>query len=374
MTLHLFRYPITFHYSWFILFGLLTWGLSAEFIAQPTQDLPIAAHWVMVTYATVLILASVLLHELGHAVVAEHVGLRVTGISLHLLGGWTTFHKECPTPRLTAIVALAGPACSLLLAGLAWPFQSDAICRTLYKVNLVLGMYNLFIPCLPLDGGRILHAWFWHQSGSFATAWEEAAQTSKHVSVGMMIIAIIGLALNYQTLWIFCIAIVLRLLADQAYKPVAYSQQFPTHLTHLMVARPDMITISSEETLSHLKTLFLRHGFNAYPVTNQQGKIVGVIRYRDAQQSPGWIADSPTPLAPYVIPIQPGNTVPTHAPLIVALEKMILEKVEQLLVIEGEAVVGWMTRSMISRVQDTIRNPGPDGKTPTSVTQPIWQD
>ena len=50
MTIRLFRYPITLHYSWFILFGLLTWGLSTEFIAQPTQDLSLAAHWALAAY------------------------------------------------------------------------------------------------------------------------------------------------------------------------------------------------------------------------------------------------------------------------------------------------------------------------------------
>lgn len=374
MTIPLFRYRLTLHYSWFILFGLLTWGLSAEFIAEPKENLPMTAHWVLAIYATTLILASVLLHELGHAMVAEHFGLRVTGISLHLLGGWTTFEKECPSPRISAIVALAGPACSLLIAGLAWPFQADLICRNLYKVNLVLGMYNLFIPCLPLDGGRILHAWLWHRSGSFAKAWEQAAQASKHISVGMMSLAIIGLALHYQTLWIFFIAIVLRLLADQAYKPVAYSQQFHTSLLHLMVPRAGLVCINTTATLADLKTLFLRHGYAAYPVVDEAQRIQGFIRYRDAQQSPHWMSDTQTILDEYITPMTRTNTIAAHMTLVDALDTMILEKTDQLLVSEKGECIGWITRSMITRVQDALRHPGPDGTTPTTVTQPIWNN
>jgi len=373
MTIRLFRYPITLHYSWFILFGLLTWGLSTEFIAQPTQDLSLAAHWALAAYATFLILTSVLLHELAHAFVAEHYQLRVTGISLHLLGGWTTFQKECHSPRLAATVALAGPACSLLLAAFAWPFQADVICRTLYKVNLVLGMYNLFIPCLPLDGGRILHAWLWHRSGSFSTAWEQTAKLSKHISVGMMTLAIIGLALHYDTIWIFFIAIVLRLLADQAHKPVAYSQQFPSHLRDLMVARSRMVSIGENQTLQELKTLFLRHGYGAYPVTNEAGAIMGLVRYRDAQHSPQWMTNAHTPLSSFITPLHPNIFVSPQVPLIQALDQMILEKVDQLLVMEDGVCVGWITRSMITRVQHALRNPRPDGKASTDVTQPIWQ-
>lgn len=374
MTIRLFRYRLTFHYSWFILFGLLTWGLSTEFIAQPASGLPITAHWALAIYATTLILASVLLHELGHAFIAEYYGLRVTGISLHLLGGWTTFEKECPSPRISAIVALAGPACSLLLAALAWPFQDDVVCRNLYKVNLVLGMYNLFIPCLPLDGGRILHAWLWHRSGSFAKAWEQAAQASKHISVGMMSLAIIGLALHYQTLWIFFIAIVLRLLADQAYKPVAYSQQFQTSLIHLMVPRAGLVCINTHATLADLKILFLRHGYAAYPVVDDSAKILGFVRYRDAQQSPQWMTDEHTVLDAYITPMTHANSIPAQMPLVDALDTMILEKIDQLLVMEEGECVGWITRSMITRVQDALRHPGPERQTPTAVTQPIWQD
>jgi hypothetical protein len=53
---------------------------------------------------------------------------------------------------------------------------------------------------------------------------------------------------------------------------------------------------------------------------------------------------------------------------------MILEKVEQLLVFEQNECVGWIARSMITRVQEALRHPGPDGKAPTAITQPIWQD
>jgi hypothetical protein len=166
------------------------------------------------------------------------------------------------------------------------------ICRTLYKVNLVLGTYNLFIPCLALDGGPILHAWLWQRSGSFATAWEQAAQVSKHIGLGMMLIAIIGLALHYQTLWIFFIAIVLGLLADQAHKPVAYSQQFRSHIRTLRVPRSGLITIHGKDTLADLKALFLRHGYAGYPITDDGGRITGLVRYRDAQQSPYWLTEA----------------------------------------------------------------------------------
>lgn len=374
MTIKVFRYSLTLHYSWFILFGLLTWGLSTEFLKQATEQLPLARHWVVATLATSLILGSVLLHELAHAFVAEHYGLKVTGISLNILGGWTTFVRESQSPKLTALIVLAGPACSLLLAALAWPFRADLIGDTLYKVNLVIGTYNLFIPCLPLDGGRLLHTWLWQRSGSFSKAWEQTAQISKQLSLGMMFVAILGFVLQYQTLWIFFIAIVLRLLADQAYKPVAYSQQLSNSIRHLMVPRPGIVSITAQDTLAELKTLFLRHGYAAYPVTNPEGLITGLVRYRDAQQSPDWMTDQRTPLAAYITPIHDTVSISADAPLVDALDKMIMGKLEQLLVLEGSSCVGWITRSMITRVQDALRHPGDDSKPSADLTQPIWHN
>ncbi|MDP3597992.1 MAG: hypothetical protein Q8S75_13440, partial [Nitrospirota bacterium] len=81
-------------------------------------------------------------------------------------------------------------------------------------------------------------------------------------------------------------------------------------------------------------------------------------------------------LAPYITPLTASNSLSAQLPLIEALDKMILGKVDQLLVLEeGEGeCVGWITRSMITRVQDALRHPGPDGKAPAAVTQPIWQN
>jgi Zn-dependent protease len=116
----------------------------------------------------VCLLASVLLHELGHALTARHYGIGVRGITLELLGGWTEMDRDAPNPRVDGLISLAGPAVSLLLGGLgtlaalALPDRTviDQIAFQLAASNIIVAIFNV-LPGLPLDGGRALRALVW---------------------------------------------------------------------------------------------------------------------------------------------------------------------------------------------------------------------
>ena len=116
----------------------------------------------------ICLLGSVLLHELGHALTARHYGIQVRGITLELLGGWTEMDRDAPSPRVDALVSLAGPAVSLVLGGLATaatialPDRTAAgqITFQLAASNVIVAVFNV-LPGLPLDGGRALRAGVW---------------------------------------------------------------------------------------------------------------------------------------------------------------------------------------------------------------------
>lgn len=116
----------------------------------------------------VCLLGSVLLHELGHALTARRFGIGVRGITLELLGGWTEMDRDAPSPRVDALVSLAGPAVSLVLGGLATgaalllPDRTIAgeIAFQLAASNVIVAVFNV-LPGLPLDGGRALRALLW---------------------------------------------------------------------------------------------------------------------------------------------------------------------------------------------------------------------
>ncbi|MGX6603768.1 site-2 protease family protein [Micromonosporaceae bacterium Da 78-11] len=116
----------------------------------------------------VCLLGSVLLHELGHALTARRHGIGVRGITLELLGGWTEMDRDAPSPRVDALVSLAGPAVSLVLGGLGaaatlvLPDRTVAgqIAFQLAASNILVAVFNV-LPGLPLDGGRALRAGLW---------------------------------------------------------------------------------------------------------------------------------------------------------------------------------------------------------------------
>jgi Zn-dependent protease len=111
-------------------------------------------------FAVLLTFGSVVLHELGHALVARHVGVRIAAIDLHFLGGAAHMIDQPRTPRDEIAIAIAGPLVSLALAGLGLGLGAVTnvpVFAWLGWVNLVLGVFNL-IPALPMDGGRVLRA------------------------------------------------------------------------------------------------------------------------------------------------------------------------------------------------------------------------
>ncbi len=116
----------------------------------------------------VCLLGSVLLHELGHAVIARRNGIGVRRITLELLSGWTEMERDAPNPRVDAAVSLAGPLVSLLLGGvatgaalvLAEDTVPGQIAFQLAVSNVLVAVFNV-LPGLPLDGGRALRAALW---------------------------------------------------------------------------------------------------------------------------------------------------------------------------------------------------------------------
>jgi Zn-dependent protease len=107
-----------------------------------------------------LTFASVLLHELGHALVAQRLDVRIAGIDLHFLGGAAMMADPPRSARDEAVIAAAGPIVSLALAGIGFGLgQATGVgaLMALGWVNLVIGLFNL-TPALPMDGGRLLRA------------------------------------------------------------------------------------------------------------------------------------------------------------------------------------------------------------------------
>ena len=178
--------PVGVNWTVLLIAWLIAFSLAAQLLPAQVPGLADAAYWVAGAAAAALFFGSLLAHELSHAVVARREGLKVSGITLWLLGGVATMKGEAQTPGAEARIAGVGPLTSFLLAlafgaaaiGLSLAPASDAVALALAAsgwlslVNLVLAVFNL-LPGAPLDGGRIARAvlWRWRGDKMQATRW-----------------------------------------------------------------------------------------------------------------------------------------------------------------------------------------------------------
>lgn len=163
------------HVSWFAIYALVTLTIAHT---APVDALGGVRAYVLAALAGLALFASVVVHELAHALTARRFGVRTRAISLFLFGGVATLEAEPPSPRADALIALAGPVASAALALCAYGamFGVHAIVPAGYApaavslfayatvANAVLAVFNL-IPAYPMDGGRVLRALLWRLQG-----------------------------------------------------------------------------------------------------------------------------------------------------------------------------------------------------------------
>lgn len=193
----LFNIPLFIDNSWFLIVLLLTitGGLDESRIALvgPTGA------WAIGFLYALLLFGSVLLHELGHSLVAQSQGITVNSIKLFLFGGVASIEKESKTPEGAFLVSIAGPAVSVGLFVLftllgridTLPAIARLIVDEVATVNLVLALFNL-IPGLPLDGGQIFKAAVWKATGSKSTGIRWAAKSGQLVGYGGILLGLLA--------------------------------------------------------------------------------------------------------------------------------------------------------------------------------------
>jgi Zn-dependent protease len=190
----LFGFPIHVNVTFLLLLGIV--GLT-----MGTVD---AIAFVLLAFA------SVVLHELGHALVARRLGVNVSRIELHFFGGAAQMTDQPRSARDEIAIAAAGPAVSFALAGLsailavltgAWLFG------TLAWINLILGAFNL-IPALPMDGGRILRAYLSRRMG-FLRATEVSVTVARVFAVALGVFGLVN-----TELYLVLLAVMLWLMTS----------------------------------------------------------------------------------------------------------------------------------------------------------------
>ncbi|MCP2328474.1 Zn-dependent protease [Hamadaea flava] len=187
-----FGFPVRLSPSWFLmaLLIMVSWG-SQLAVSHGSIGYALAAAMAF------SLLVSVLLHELGHALVARWRGVGVRGITLDLLGGYTEMESDPRKPSTELLFSLAGPLVSFLIGAVATVaalLMPPSLLRILiWQVafsNLVVAVYNA-LPGLPLDGGRALRAAVWAINGDKTTGTIVAGWSGRVVAVLTIVVAFV---------------------------------------------------------------------------------------------------------------------------------------------------------------------------------------
>jgi Zn-dependent protease len=180
--------PILIDPSWFILFGLTTWLLATQFYPDALKEASQRTHFAMAAASVILFFASIVLHEMAHALVARAHRIPVRSITLFILGGVAQITREAARPSQELLMAAAGPLTSFALAvgflgvwfalGANRDRPVDYVLVWLALMNIILGVFNL-LPAFPMDGGRIFRALAWMVTGNYNLATSIAAWSGR---------------------------------------------------------------------------------------------------------------------------------------------------------------------------------------------------
>jgi Zn-dependent protease len=286
--------PVRAHWSLLFTALLVAEILASGVLPSTAPHHATGAYWAAGAVGSVVFLASVLAHELMHAVAARHYGVRVDRITLWLLGGMAEIKGDPPTPRAAAVIAGAGPAASIGVGALfslgAWggdalglPDLFTATLLWLGVTNGILGVFNL-LPGAPLDGGRLLQAALWHRYRDSYRATVVATRVGRQLGIGLVTLGLLE-ALWFDVvggLWLALIGWFL-VSAARAESAGAMLRAVLPDMTIGQLMRPLPTPVPAWWTTAHLREMRelpeLLH--EILPVVDFDGRGIGIISWRD---------------------------------------------------------------------------------------------
>ncbi len=329
--------PIGAHWSWLFVFAFVAWTLATSLFPATYPDLAPSTYWAMAGVAAVVFFASIVLHEMGHALVALREGMRIEGITLWLFGGVARFSSMFPSPGAEAKIAIAGPAVSLVLAiafaalarggeAAGWAEPVRGVADYLARINVILLAFNL-VPALPLDGGRVLRAYLWHRQESFEAATHSAARAGRAFGFVLVGVGLLGLFSGSGTggLWIAFIGWFLVQAAQGEQAQASLRSAFHgLRVSDLMTPHPQ--SVSPHWTIGQfLQEAASPRGYSSYPVLDGD-RPVGLVSVRAAHEAPERATVADVMLA--------GEEIPTLSP-----DTGVFDALEVLQDAPGRAVV-----------------------------------
>jgi Zn-dependent protease/CBS domain-containing protein len=356
----IFGIPLRLHYTWFVIFALVTTSLVLYTVDQPY---PLGQRITLGVLTSLLFFASIITHELAHSILAIRNNIPVKEITLFVFGGVSQITKEATSPRAELSIAIVGPLTSLALAGifyglhllLAGAQQSLAaiLMYQLFFINVILAVFNL-IPGFPLDGGRIFRALVWHRTHDYHRATRIAAKVGQGIAYAFIaggIALIFVLQLWFNGMWLIFIGWFLRDAARATYQQVLLrdaligitARQMTDYASPLVPPHMSLAELVEQYVLPTGRSCFLISWGAELEgmVTLQQIKKVARSRW------------AITPVQDIMIPASKLKVAHADQDLLGVLQEMSGENANHIPVVEAGKVIGIINREDIARLLRT---------------------
>ena len=291
----IFGVTIAVHFTWFVIFALITFSMAGTFAAS-FPGLPPAAHFLIGVAASLLFFGSVLFHEMAHSLMAIRSGKPVRSITLFIFGGVSEIGKEAARPGEEIRIALVGPLSSYFLAvvfGGLWLLSRrrapviGEVSQWLATVNVILGTFNL-LPGIPLDGGRVLRGIAWSVTGDKDRATRVAAGAGRTIGYMMIIGGVfVAFRLNhlFNGVWLGFLGWFLVHAAEMEWRRTAVDHAI-AGVTASEVMSRDCPSVPGDTSLAEFVEHFLlRSGRRCYVVGESEAPR-GIITLNDLLSVP----------------------------------------------------------------------------------------
>ncbi len=346
--------PLFLDPLWFVILGLATLNFAVSY-----EQLGTLQSWSAGMIMALLLFGSVLLHELGHSLVAQKQGIKVNSITLFLFGGIAAIEEESKTPANAFQVAIAGPLVSILLFVLlrlivvAVPdtIALNMMLGDLARINLILALFNL-IPGLPLDGGQVLKAALWKVTGNRFKAVRLAAKAGQ--ILGYTAIAL-GFVVDYVTgelvagLWIALLGwFAIRNATN--YERISLLQETLLEMLAKDAMTREFRIVDADKTLRSFadEYLFFSNKSQVY-FADKDGRYLGMVSVSDLRVIERSLWETQT-VETIVRPLNQIPTVEESTGFVEIITKLESEKLQQVTVLSpAGTVAGLIDRGDILR-------------------------
>ena len=290
--------PVIIDYSWFIIFFLMVYTMAENYFPSTQIQLTTVEYWAMGMVASLLLFASVLIHELAHSFVAVKQEVRVNSIRLFIFGGIAQVSSEPKSGRSEFLIALAGPVVSMALgfafgliyalftaAGIFYPAARVAF--YLASANIILAVFNM-IPGFPLDGGRILRAILWDRWDDMARATKVVSQIGNGFAHFLIILGVLQFLFAQRLisgLWFIFIGWFLKQSAVGSYQAVTLKRALAGVRIQQIMTR-NVVTVDWLVSVEELvRDYVYKHQFTHFPVFNRE-EYIGMVSLDEVKSVP----------------------------------------------------------------------------------------